>query len=150
MCIGIIRNGGIVAECPNPAVPSSVIQDINEWLLQGATMEDVVDYLRTLTVPIGYDFHTWKPGNITSMHHACTVYYYIRIFMLAGMSEDMTHKLRSILAQYEYVYQVCKWHDEGVLFRSHIYVPELHPITKFTYCEREDEAHVLKVCIHMM
>lgn len=78
------------------------------------------------------------------------VYYYIHIFMFAGMSEDMTHKLRSILAQYEYVYQVCKWHDEGVLFRSHIYVPELHPITKFTYCEREDEAHVLKVCIHMM
>ena len=71
MYIGITRDSGIVAECPKPAVPSSVIQDINKWLLQGATMEDVVDYLRTLTAPSGYDFHTWKLDNITSMHHAC-------------------------------------------------------------------------------
>ena len=57
----------------------------------------------------------------------------------------MTHKLRSILSQYEYSYQVRQWDNEGVPFRTHIYVPEMHPISQMPFCEREDEAHVLKV-----
>ena len=46
----------------------------------------------------------------------------------------------------EYAYMVRHYHDEvGVPFRDHLYVPEPHPVTGIMFCEREDEAHVLKV-----
>ena len=34
---------------------------------------------------------------------------------------------------------------KGVPFRSHLHVPEVHPLTGMMFCEREDEGHVLKV-----
>ena len=60
---------------------------------------------------------------------------------------DETHadKLRSILAQREYTYQVLKYEEMGIPFRTHIYVPEIHPVSGMENHEREDDAHVLKV-----
>lgn len=63
----------------------------------------------------------------------------------AGKSETKGDKLRSILAQLEYVYQIDYWESQGVPFRSHVHVPECHPITGTLFCEREDEGHVFKV-----
>ena len=37
------------------------------------------------------------------------------------------------------------WEKRGVQFRTYMYIPEVHPITNNVFCEREDEAHVLKV-----
>lgn len=54
-------------------------------------------------------------------------------------------KLRSILAQMDYKYQVDSWDAKGVPFKDHVYVPEIHPVTESVFCEREDEAHVFKV-----
>lgn len=72
---------------------------------------------------------------MTSMHVSKT-----------GKSETHADKLRSIIAQMEFSYQVCRWNDEeGVPFRTHLYVPEKHPITKQYFHEREDEGHVFKV-----
>ena len=59
--------------------------------------------------------------------------------------ETFEDKLRSILAQMEFTYTVRKYDDQGVPFRSHIYVPEIHPVTATIFHEREDEGHVLKV-----
>ena len=54
--------------------------------------------------------------------------------------------MRSILAQLEFSHLVRDYHDRlGIPFRYHLYVPEIHPITNEPFCEREDEAHVLKV-----
>ena len=64
---------------------------------------------------------------------------------LLGKTEDLTDKLRSILAQMEYTYRVRYWDSLGVPFRSHFYVPEKHPITDDVFHEREDDGHVLKV-----
>lgn len=63
----------------------------------------------------------------------------------SGKDEGKLEKLRSILAQLEYQYQVNYWESKGVPFKSHLYVPEIHPVTGMEFCEREDEAHVLKV-----
>ena len=65
-----------------------------------------------------------------------------------GESETFPDMMRSILAQFEYSYQVCEWDKQGVPFRQYMYVPEVHPQTSTTFHEREDEAHVLKVCVH--
>lgn len=57
----------------------------------------------------------------------------------------MIDKLRSILAQLEYSYQVQHWHEQGVPFRTHMYVPEINALTGAPFHEREDDAHILKV-----
>ena len=59
--------------------------------------------------------------------------------------ETPTESLRSILAQLEYAYVVREYVKQGVQFDQHLYVPEMHPVTKAPFCEREDETHVLKV-----
>ena len=56
-------DGGVVGEHPNPAVPPSTLREIGARLLQGATLEDVIDCLRSRTVPAGYELHTWKLGS---------------------------------------------------------------------------------------
>ena len=67
--------------------------------------------------------------------------------LYTGKSEGQKDKLRSIVAQLEFQYCIQQYHSAGVLFRTHLYVPEIHPETKEAYYEREDEAHVLKVSI---
>ena len=63
-----------------------------------------------------------------------------------GKTETDTEAMRSILAQLEFSHLVRDYSDRlGVPFRHHLYVPETHPITNTPFCEREDEAHVLKV-----
>ena len=53
--------------------------------------------------------------------------------------------LRSILAQIHFTWVVRKYDDEGIPFRTHLHVPEVHPDTNEIFFEREDEGHVLKV-----
>ena len=62
----------------------------------------------------------------------------------SGKDEGMTDQMRSILAQFEFANLVLEWTSKGIPFQMHLYVPEVHPLTNMT-CEREDEAHVLKV-----
>ena len=57
----------------------------------------------------------------------------------------MADKMRSILAQLDFTYQIHQLESEGVPFQVHLYVPEIHPITGLPFCEHEDEAHVFKV-----
>lgn len=56
-------DGGVVGEHPNPAVSPSILREITARLLQGATLEDAIDCLRSRTVPAGYKLHMWKPGS---------------------------------------------------------------------------------------
>ena len=61
----------------------------------------------------------------------------------------MEEKLRSILAQLEFKYQVLKYEKRGVPFRTHLYVPEVHSISGQEYHEWENDAHVLNiVCLY--
>ncbi len=64
-----------------------------------------------------------------------------------GKTEDFTDMLRSILAQLEYRHQINYWESQGVPFKTHMYVPEVHPLTEEEFHEREDEGHVFKVRI---
>ena len=62
-----------------------------------------------------------------------------------GKTEGLKEKVRSILAQFEFQYRIRQWEEKGVPFRTYLYVPETHPESNCGFCEREDEAHVLKV-----
>ena len=67
--------------------------------------------------------------------------------LLVGVSESFNDQLRSILAQLEYAHVVNNYEKNGVPFRAHVYVPEVHPATTEIFYERENEAHILKVNI---
>lgn len=78
--------------------------------------------------------------------------YIIHDCMCVGQTlqqETRVDKLRSILAQLEFAYVVSDFDQRGVLFRTHLHVPEVHPITGHSWYEREDPAHVLKVHVHV-
>lgn len=57
--------------------------------------------------------------------------------------------LKSILAQLEFTHIVRDYARQGVPLDKHLHVPEDHPVTGSTFCEREDNGHVLKVS-HML
>ena len=80
-------------------------------------------------------------------HHMHKLYYVMCIhYCTERLEETHEDKLRSIIAQLEYSYEVCDYDKKGVPFHTYIYVPEKHPITGSECHEREDDAHVLKVC----
>lgn len=63
-----------------------------------------------------------------------------------GISENLTDKLKSILAQLEYEYQINMWEAKGVPFKTHMHVAEVNLTTGTLFCERgEDEGHFFKV-----
>lgn len=67
-------------------------------------------------------------------------------FVIENLKDETeTDKLRSILAQMDYKYSVCRYDDQGVPFRMYLHVPEIHPDSGNVFMEREDEGHVLKV-----
>ena len=84
--------------------------------------------------------HNWIEGVLIYLRE-CVV----NTFCISGKDETKTEKLRSILAQFEYKYQIDVFNAKGIPFKKHLYVPEIHPTTQTGFCEREDEAHVLKV-----
>ena len=67
------------------------------------------------------------------------------LYNCTGRPETRSVKLRSVIAHMFYAHEIDYWDKKGVPFQSHMYVPEIHPITMATFHEREDEGHVFKV-----
>ena len=55
-------NGTITAKIHNPAVESTLLQQIYLWIEAGATLDDVIERLRLQTVPPGNTIHNWTEG----------------------------------------------------------------------------------------
>ena len=72
-----------------------------------------------------------------------------KLALCIGKDETKGEKLRSILAQLEFQYQINTWQLKGVPFKDHLYVPEVHPVTGVGFCEREDDGHVFKVLLFL-
>ena len=58
-------DGSVVAKTANPAVPTALLQEVLTWQKQGISMSDIIDRLRSRTVPQGYIPHSWNPGIYT-------------------------------------------------------------------------------------
>ncbi len=77
----------------------------------------------------------------------------LSVYYTSGQKVEDEHcadKLRSIMAQLEFTQTILEYHKKGIPFCYHLYVPEVHPDTGKTFYEREDPAHVLKVCLMYM
>ena len=135
-----------MAEVPNPAVSSDLLKEILNWKQQGLMMKDIITRLRLRTVPPGYTVHNWHQGisyiQGCVMNNLCL--YHTIYTCIIGKDETEPEKLRSILAQLDYRHQVNYWHAQGVPFKNHLYVPEIHPETGMGFCEREDEVMFLR------
>ena len=82
------------------------------------------------------------------MHHLHTCSLVMSAINLTGVKceeEVFGDKLRTVVAQLEFHYEMCEWERKGIPFRTHMYVPEVIPETGSSFYEREDEAHLLKV-----
>lgn len=55
-------NGDVCAEKPNPAVSNTILKEIYQLRECNISMDNIIDRLRTRTVPSGYTYHTWKKG----------------------------------------------------------------------------------------
>ena len=58
-------DGSISAKCPDRAVSHSILKEIFEWKRSGVSMDDIVDRLRSRTVPSGNPIHPWILGLLT-------------------------------------------------------------------------------------
>lgn len=69
------------------------------------------------------------------------------LFVATKKSSEETDgdMMRAILCQLEFNYSIKEYDHNGVSFRTHLHVPEIHPDTGRLFYEREDPGHVLKV-----
>ena len=108
---------------PNPAIPHDVIFQLSELRNnQIMSLEDAITFIRGMLVPEGYMPYTFRRDT----------------------PESLLDKLRSIVATYQFRYDVQYWKGESVDFSLYLYVPKVDPITKETHHERADHNHLLK------
>ena len=133
-----LADGKIVAELSNPAVEEDLLKEI--WLMKvnGIPWEDIVQRLRTRTVPAGYTYCTWLKIKLMYLYFNYTL-------STIGVTETLNDQMKSILSQLEYRHTVNTYEQNGVPFRTYMYVPEMHPLTSAIFFEWEDESHLLKV-----
>ena len=55
-------DGSVCSKRANPAVPPALMTEISQWAEAGVSMDDVVERLRTRTVPPGYPLFPWMAG----------------------------------------------------------------------------------------
>ena len=71
----------------------------------------------------------------------------IIVYINIGKTVTQIDKLKSILSQLHYKHLVEQYKAKGVNFRSHLYVSEVHLITKIKFHERENEGHKKAVSV---
>lgn len=133
------------AVTPSRSVSEDLLHEIFALQELGISFTDVVDRLRPRTVPPGYPYHNWNPGD-QILCVPCVIFL-LAVHTIIDRDESLEDKLRSILAQLEYSYEIRQWDQREVPFSVYFYVPEVHPETGQPFLEREDEAHVFKVCV---
>lgn len=88
----------------------------------GLSLEDSITNIRGSLVPPGYSPYPFS----------------------ANTEESLLDKLQSIVATYTYRKRVQEFKEQGVDFSSHLYVPEVDPVTGLVHHERSDHNHLLK------
>lgn len=62
----------------------------------------------------------------------------------ADTQENLTDKLKSLVATYRFRHRVAELKHQGVDFSTYLYIPEVNPVTGDVFHEREDHCHILK------
>lgn len=86
------------------------------------SLEDSITNIRGSLVPPGYSPYPFRTNT----------------------RESLLDKLRSIVATFTYRKRVQELKEQGVDFSTHLYVPEVDPVTGLEHHERSDHNHLLK------
>ena len=107
---------------PNSDIPVSVILELNPILASGLSLEDAITNLRGSLVPLGYTpYPFWS-----------------------NTTKSLLNKVHSIVAMYTFRKTVVELKLQGVEFTSHLYVPEVDPVTGLVHHDRAHHNHLLK------
>lgn len=88
----------------------------------GLSLEDAITNIRSSLVPPGYTPYPFRTNT----------------------EESLLDKLRSVVATYTFRKWVQEFKEQGVDFSTHLYVPEVDPVTGLVHHERADHNHLLK------
>ena len=127
-------DGKIEAGLNNPVVPTSILQDVWRWKQGGATFEDVLHRLRLKCVPPNIVPKPWMP----SQFPASSWYtFLLLILLMIDIEKEDENMLKSVLAQFEYTYQVCDWDKKRsaailFMFQRYTSLQELNSTSKKT------------------
>ena len=114
-------NGASVVESRDEAIPFEVINDLDTLRRNHhMSLEDAITYLRGKLVP--YDPYPFR----------------------RNAPESFLDKLRSLIATYRFRARIAEMKQQGIDFSTFLYVPEVDPITKDIFHEREDHCHILR------
>lgn len=147
LILGSLVNSTIVWKvctcmCKNTTCKCVVFNKFKYVYISTSDLVQMHSHLRTCLLQWYYTFmHLHTLASLNSMHvYTCMCNYEcictlcmkqacVCLCIQTGKTETPVEMLRSILAQLHYQYEVLEWAKKGVPFRSHLYVPEVHPLT---------------------
>ena len=118
----VAPDGSPIVEQPNSDIPASLILELHRLRACGLSLEDAITNIRGSLVPPGYTPYSFRTNT----------------------DKSLLDKLRSIVATYTFRKKVEELKEEGVDFSTHLYVPEVDPVTGLPHHERADHNHLLK------
>lgn len=116
-------DGKPVVAMPNPDIPDAVILQLHHLrTVDGMSLEDAITNVRGTLVPQGYSPYPFRRDT----------------------PESLLDKLRSIVATFKFRATVSYWKEKGADFSTHLYVPEVDPITEEERHDRGDHNHLFR------
>ena len=117
-------DGKPIVTQPNPDIPDAVILELNRLKTEdahGLSLEDSVrGSLRGSQVPEGHSPYSFRRDT----------------------QESLLYKLRSVVATYRFRASIEYWKARGADFSTHLYVPEIDPVTEEERHDRGDHNHL--------
>ena len=108
---------------PNPDIPQSVILELDRLQTDdGLSLEDAITLIRGSLVPEGFSPYPFRRDT----------------------RESLLDKLRSIVATYKFRATIQYWKERDVDFTTHLYVPEVDPVTQEERHDRGDHNHLFR------
>ena len=101
----------------NPAVTEEVLKSVYSWMMEGTIREDII--LKKL-YRAGIYINTGPKVVKTIL-----VDEGFKLLQFVGKLETTLEKLRSILSQLLYRYEILEWEKKGVPLCTQLYVPEV-------------------------
>ena len=116
-------DGKPIVTQPNPDIPDAVILELNRLRTEdGLSLEDAVTNLRGSQVPEGHSPYPFRRDT----------------------RESLLDKLRSVVATYRFRASIEYWKARGADFSTHLYVPEIDPVTEEERHGRGDHNHLFR------
>lgn len=120
--LSVAPDGSPIVEQPNSDIPVSVKLELHRLQAGGLRLEDAITNIRGSLVPPGYSPDPFRSKTV----------------------ESLLDKLRSIVATYTFRKRLQEFKEQGVDFSTHLYVPEIDPVTGLVHHDRGDHNHLLK------